>query len=278
MSHLEGTFRGARDKRIYYQAWLPEGDIKGGILIVHGIGGHSGRFANVVNHLVPQGYAVYGFDLIGHGKSEGKRAFIRCLDDYTNLLTQYLMMVKEWLPNKRIFLLGHSMGGTIACYYLIDHPDDFEGAVISVPTMIVPDYINPITIRVGKLLSVIAPKTGLKCTVDLDGLSRNPKVLQAYIDDPLVFRGRTTARLGAEFLEAIIKINAKMQKINLPLIILQGSEDRIINPQGSQLLFDGVSSKDKDLKIYEGLYHEVFNEPEHEQVLSDVAAWLDEHL
>jgi len=278
MKHLEGTFQGVRDKRIYYQAWLPEGDIKGVILIVHGIGGHSGRYANVVNHIVPQGYAIYGFDLLGHGKSEGQREFIRSLDDYTDPLTQYLIMVKGWLPDKPIFLLGHSMGGTIACSYLLDHAGDFKGAVISAPTMMVPDYINQFTIRVGKLLSIIAPKTGIKSTINLNGLSRNPKVLQAYFNDPLVFKGRTTARLAAEFLKAIKKINVEMKNIYLPLIILQGSEDRIVNPRGSQVLFDGVSSDDKVLNIYEGLYHEIFNEPEHEQVLSDVTAWLDEHL
>lgn len=173
MNHFEGHFKGVRDADSYYQAWLPETDVKAVLLIVHGLGEHCGRYMNIVNHFLPLGYAVYGFDLIGHGRSEGRREVVERFTDYTDTLTVYFEMVKGLQAGKPIFLLGHSMGSLIAATYLLDHSADFKGAVISAP-----------------------------------------------------------------------------------------------------LVKDG--SIDKTIKIYKGLYHEVFNEPEREQVLKDVQAWLAE--
>lgn len=277
MKHTEGHLKGVRDIDIYYQTWLPKGEIKAAVIIMHGLGEHSGRYDNVVNHLVPLGYALYGFDLIGHGKSGGAREFVQRYEDYPDSLTQYLEMVRGWLPDKPHFLLGHSMGGSIASDYLITHSENFRGAVISAPTVIIPDYVNQLMIIGSKVLSKLAPKMGIMA-LDPNGVSKDPKVVQAYIDDPLVFHGKTTARLGAELLKLTLRINKDMEQITTPLIIIQGSEDKLSDPQGAQLLYDRVSSEDKTLKIYDGLHHEVFNEPERDQVLGDVAAWLDEHL
>ncbi|MFN2304029.1 MAG: alpha/beta hydrolase, partial [Anaerolineales bacterium] len=130
MNHLDGFFTGIRDTKIFYQAWLPDADVKAAILIVHGLGEHSGRYENVVNHFVPLGYAVYGFDLIGHGRSEGEREYVERFEDYTNILEEYIGMVKSWQGKKQLFLLGHSIGGTIVIYYLLDHPNNFPGVVI----------------------------------------------------------------------------------------------------------------------------------------------------
>ena len=110
MKHIEGNFKGVRDVDIYYQAWLPEGDVKAVLFVVHGLHEHCGRYMNVVNHFVPLGYAVYTLDHIGHGKSEGQRAFVRRFEDYTDTLAIYYMMVKDWQPDKPIFLLGHILG------------------------------------------------------------------------------------------------------------------------------------------------------------------------
>ena len=121
MNQLEGTFRGVRNLTIYHQTWLPEGEVKAAILIVHGLGEHCGRYTNVVNYLVPQGYAVYGFDLPGHGKSEGVREFVKEFADYIQTVTAIYNIVQVEQPGKPVFLLGHSMGGLIACHYLLEH-------------------------------------------------------------------------------------------------------------------------------------------------------------
>jgi len=277
MNHIEGNFKGVRNSNIYYQAWLPEGNVKAVLLIVHGLGEHCGRYMNVVNHFVPLGYAVYGLDHIGHGKSEGQREVVERFDDYTTTLTIYYNMVKGWQTTKPIFLLGHSMGGTIATYYLLDHQADFQGAVISAPGIKVSDSISPATITMGKILSVIAPKAGV-LALDVNSISRDPEVVTAYVNDPLVFHGKTPARLAAEFVKTMQHITAEVDKITLPFIVIQSGQDKIVDPAGAQMLYDKAGSKDKTIKIYEGLYHEVFNEPERARVLKDVETWLAAHI
>ena len=277
MKHLEGNFKGVRGLNIYYQAWLPEGDAKAVLLVVHGMGEHSGRYMNVVNHFLPLGYAIYALDHIGHGKSDGAREIVDTFSDYTDTLTTFYSMVTGWQAGKPIFLLGHSMGGTIASHYLLDHQDKFKGAVISAPLVKVGDSVSQATITIGKILSKIAPKTGV-LALDATAISRDPAVVGAYVNDPLVFHGKTPARLGAELLSAMMRITAEAGKISLPIIIVQGSKDVLVDPSGAQMLYDKAGSKDKTLKIYDGFYHEVFNEPERERVLKDVEDWLQSHL
>jgi len=277
MNHTEGNFKGVRNTSIYYQGWLPDGSVKAVLLIVHGLGEHSGRYMNVVNYFIPQGYAVYGLDHIGHGKSDGGREVVERFEDYTDNLTIYYNMVKVWQPDKPIFLLGHSMGGLIVAYYLLDHQADFRGAIISAPSVRIPANITPMTITMSKILSSIAPKTGV-LVLDATGISRDPEVVKAYVNDPLVFHGKTPARLAAEMLKAMLHVTAEAEKITLPFITLQGSADRLVDPGGAQMVYDKASSKDKTIKIYEGFYHEVFNEQERAVVLKDVETWLKAHI
>ena len=277
MNHVDGSFKGVRDTSIYYQAWLPDGEAKAVVLIVHGLGEHSGRYMNVVNAVVPRGYAVYALDHIGHGKSGGQREVVERFEDYTDTLTTYLAMVKDWQAGKPVFLLGHSMGGLIASFYLLDHQDAFAGAVISAPAVKIGDNVSKGTILMGKVLSALAPKVGL-LALDANSISRDPEVVQAYVNDPLVFHGKTPARLAAELLKAMLHVMAEADRITLPFIVVQGSEDKLVDPSGSQMLYDKASSIDKTIKIYQGLYHEVFNEPERNRVLKDVEVWLAAHI
>lgn len=273
MKHIEGNFEGVRNVNIYYQGWLPDGDTKAVLLIVHGLGEHSGRYMNVVNRFVAQGYAVYGLDHVGHGRSDGAREMIQRFDDFTITLQAFYSMVEEWQAGVPIFLLGHSMGGTIVSYYLLDHQADFKGAIISAPLVKVGDSVSSATITISKILSKIAPKMGVMA-LDVNGISRDPKVVEAYINDPLVFHGKTPARIGAELLSAMMRITAEAGKLTLPLIIVQGAEDILVEPSGAQMLYDKASSDDKTLRIYDEMYHEVFNEPDRERVLKDVENWL----
>jgi acylglycerol lipase len=277
MDHIEGHFTSVRQANIYHQAWVPEESLHAVLLVVHGLGEHCGRYMNVVNHFVPLGYAVYGLDHIGHGKSDGIREFVERFEDYTNTLTFFYDIVKGRHPSVPIFLLGHSMGGLIALYYLLDHQPDFKGAVISAPTIKISDSIARVTIIIGKILSALAPKAGL-LALEANGISRDPEVVTAYINDPLVFQGKTSARLAAELLKAMLRVTAEADKITLPFIVVQGGEDKLVEPTGAQMLYDKASSKDKTIKVYDGLYHEVFNEPERAGVLKDVEVWLSEHV
>jgi alpha-beta hydrolase superfamily lysophospholipase len=277
MDHVEGTFTSVRDAEVYYQGWLPEGDARAVVLVVHGIGEHCGRYEHVVERLVPLGYAVYGLDHIGHGKSEGQREFVERFEEYTETLTIYYDMIQGWQAGKPVFLLGHSMGGLIAAYYLLDHQERFRGGILSGPAVKVGEDVSRVTILMGRLLSALAPKAGLMA-LDAEGMSRDPEVVAAYVNDPLVFTGKMPARTAAEVLDAMLRVTAEAGKITLPLLILQGGADKIIDPAGAEMLYEKASSPDKTLRVYEGLYHEVFNEPECDRVLQDVENWLEGHV
>lgn len=278
MQHNEGTFSGPRGLRLYHQSWLPDGDPKAIILIVHGLGEHSARYRNFVQAAVPHGYAVYALDHIGHGKSEGTRAFIERFSDFTEPLTQFYEMVRQWQPGKPIILLGHSMGGLIASFYLLGNQEKFKAAIISAPAVKVAENITPAIIFINNLISATLPKMGL-LALDPTGVSRDPAVVDAYINDPLNFHGKIPARLGAEMLTAMQRVTAEAGVIRLPLLLIQGSADRMVDPGGAALLFEKAASPDKTLKVYEGFYHELFNEPEadRQKVLDDVLTWLDAH-
>jgi acylglycerol lipase len=277
MQHSEGFFEGPRGLKLYHQHWLPDGDVKAVLMIVHGLGEHSGRYMNVVNYFVPQGYAVYALDHIGHGKSEGGREEVERFNDYTLPLKSYFERIQKEQPGKPIFLVGHSMGGLIGAVYLLDYQAGLAGAVLSAPAVKIPDNISPVTLIMGRVLSIIAPKAGV-IALDANGISRDPAVVSAYVADPLVFHGKTPARLSAEMLAGMKRVETETAKITLPLMLVQGEQDKLVDPGGARLLYEKAASADKTIKTYPGLYHEVFNEPERLQVLGDVQTWIEKHI
>ena len=277
MNHQEGFFRNAQNLQIYHQSWLPEDEPVAVFMLIHGLAEHSGRYSNVVNHFVPRGYAIYSHDHIGHGKSEGTRLYVERFQDFLDPLKTYYEMIASRHPGKPIFLAGHSMGGLISATYLLDHQDSFTGAILSGPSVKVPDHIPPAIITTGKLLSKVIPKFGLM-QLESGGISRDPAVVQAYIHDPLVSTRKMTARLAAELLNATNRIAHDANKISLPILIVHGGSDRLVEPEGSRSFYNRIQSTDKTIRIYDGLYHEVFNEPEHEKVLKDVEIWLEKRL
>lgn len=277
MNHQEGFFEGVRGTRIYHQCWLPVSEPKAVLMIVHGLGEHSGRYLNVVNHFVPMGFAVYGMDHPGHGKSEGTRKYVDRFEDFIDNVKAYFDRIQGWLAGKPVFLVGHSMGGLIGAVYLLDHQAGLKGAILSGPSVKIPGNISPLTVFIGKMLVALMPRLGLIKTAP-EGVSRDPAVVKAYIDDALVYKGKTTARLAAEMLKAMQRVSSEAGKITLPILILQGGADWIVDPAGARMLYELVSSADKEIKVYDGLYHEVYNEPEHPQVLRDVELWIAAHM
>jgi acylglycerol lipase len=276
MKHQEGKYQNQKGQSIYYQSWLPEGKVKASLFVVHGLHEHSGRYKHLADSMTGQDYAVYSLDFPGHGKSDGLRSYVDSYDDLLNPMETFLKMIHSWQPNKPIFLLGHSLGGLLSAVYLIDHPDQVSGAVLSGSLVKVPDYVSDFTIRLGKILSVVLPKFRI-VEIDKEGLSRDPSVVQAYLDDPLVFNGKTTVRISNEINNAIDLLERRGSIIKQPLLILHGGADRVCDPSWSQYIHDLVSSQDKKLIIYDGLYHEIYNEPEAEMVFEDVINWLDKH-
>ena len=277
MHHNENYFKNHKKQKIFYQSWIPDADIKAILLVVHGLAEHSGRYENIIHHFVPKGYAVYAYDHPGHGKSHGDRCYIDRFDDFLMTLESFSGLVRKRFQKTPVFLLGHSMGGAISAAYLTTRQDDFSGAVLSGPAVMISDEMSKISLMMGKVMSVLAPKSGL-LQLNADGVSRDPEVVNAYESDPLVYRGKITARLFGELFSAISRTLGNAYKITLPILIVQGGEDKLVPAKGAGLFGEKIRSVDKTIKIYEGLYHEVFNEPEHKEVLTDVENWLEKHL
>lgn len=278
INHQHVTYESSDGLRLFEQQWQPTNESKAVVIIVHGLAEHSGRYSHVAEFLTHKGYAVDTFDLRGHGQSEGTpRIFINSFDEYLTDLDQFLDRVRQRHSGKPIFLLGHSMGGTVVSLYCTTRQPIINGVILSAPTLKISDDISPFLIKISGLLGRLFPK--LK-TIKLDSsaISRDPEVVKWYDTDPLNYRGGIPARLGAEFNQAIIRIQGLMEKLSLPLLILQGTADRLSDPEGSKQLYSRASAKDKTLKLYDDLYHEVLNEPEKEQVLTDIVQWLNTHI
>jgi alpha-beta hydrolase superfamily lysophospholipase len=273
----EGLFEAGEGLRLFEQWWRPESEPKAVVVIVHGYAEHSGRYIHVAEHLIRNGYAVDTFDLRGHGRSEGARAFVRSFDEYLEDLDLFLGRACKRNPEKPVFLLGHSMGGGITPLFVITRNADLQGLVISAGALQINKDISPLLIRISGIMGRLFPKLP---TIKLDSsaISRDLEVVKLYDSDPLNYRGGTLARTGAEMVRATKRIQAQMETVSLPLLILHGTADRLTDVEGSRQLYARACSKDKTLKLYEGFYHEILNEPEKEQVMNDVVQWLDARL
>lgn len=275
--HKAFNFTGLEGLNIFCQCWHPEGDPRAVLLIVHGYAEHSGRHQRVANHFVGLGYAVYALDHRGHGQSEGVRADVKRFEDYLADLKTFLDTVKSREPGRQVFLIGYSMGGAIVPLFAARHGADFDGLITSSAAVKIEGDASPLLIRLSRIIAALAPRLPV-VEMDVEALSRDPEVVAHYRNDPLNYRGRIRARMGVQMLRGAGLTAQESPNVTLPTLILHGTADRLTDPTGSQMLYDQVSSTDRTLRFYDGLYHEIFNEPEREQVFADVAAWLEAHV
>ncbi len=275
-SHEESTLPGESGVRIYWQRWLPVPTARAVVVIAHGAGEHSGRYEHVAARLVNEGYAVYALDHRGHGRSAGKRAMIDRVDNAVTDLDRLVVLGHERHPALPVFLLGHSMGGLISLSYAVRHQDRLTGLILSGPLAAL-DAASPAARATARLLSALTPGLGV-IAVDPTLVSRDPEVVRAYVDDPLVHHGRLPARTVAELAATVDSLPTAVPAIAIPTLILYGTADALAPPAGSLMLRDRISAEDLTLKAYDGLYHEILNEPEQDTVLDDLCSWIAAHV
>ncbi len=272
MKHREGRFEGVGGLSLYYQQWLPDEKPLAVIVLVHGVGEHSGRYMQVVKPIVAAGYAVCSYDHRGHGRSEGTRVYIDSWEQYRDDLGSYLDLVAKQFPGLPRVLYGHSMGSLVVLDYTIARPEGLAGLIVS-GTAIEPGVGGPVLDTIAKVAGRLAPKLSVDLKIGSEALSRDPAAVAEAAADPLM-TSRATARWGAESQKTVARINEHMGEIGLPLLVLHGEADTVCRVKGSQALVEAAASEDKTLQVYPGGFHEVHNDLEHEQVAKDIVAWL----
>lgn len=274
MTVQEHEFRGAHGQVIVYDVSEPAGSAIGTVIIAHGLGEHGRRYGHVVDRLVAAGYRVAVPDHVGHGRSGGKRLRVRGFGDFTDDLDRVITEVASTdLPT---FLIGHSMGGCIALDYALDHQDRLDGLVLSGAAVVPGQDLSPLAVKLAPLLGRIAP--GLPtAALDATMISRDPEVVARYDADPLVSRSRIPAGLGAAMLTTMQSFPKRLPSLRIPVLVLHGGADALTDPKGSEMVARLAGSDDVTLVIHDDLYHEIFNEPEREQVLTEVVEWLEAH-
>lgn len=273
MSHQQEYFSGNDGLRMFENVWRPEADSKAVAVLVHGFTEHGGRYAHVAEALTRQGFPVYALDLRGHGRSEGDRIWVQSFDGYLDDVELYLDRVRRREPGKPVFLIGHSMGGAILALLAIERNLDAAGLVLSAPALRVADGVFPLLRRLAAIVARIFPRWRL-VRMGSSKLSRDPDNIARFRADPFVFHGSIPVRTGAEIFDAMRRIEAGAAAIRLPFLLMQGTGDAVVDASAARELHDAATSPDKTLKLYDGLYHDLFGEPEREQVLADVRAWL----
>lgn len=262
---------------LHTQRWDPDTEPDAVVALVHGYAEHCGRYDHVARAFTDQGAVVHAYDQRGYGQSEGPRAYVDTFDDYLDDLALFLDNLELSRPNIPLFLFGHSMGGLVVLKYVLERSRGIEGMILSAPAIEINPDLAPILRRLAQVLGRIAPTLPTTRSPE-NAISRDPAVVKAAKNDPLNYHGRVPARTGAEMLRAGCTVRSEFHTLTVPFLVIHGTADRLTSPTWSKTLYERAASTDKTLQLYEGLYHETFNEPEQEEVLSDLSAWLQTRI
>jgi alpha-beta hydrolase superfamily lysophospholipase len=280
MSDLtEGTFAGAGGVEIHWYRGPPDRPpVRGVVLLAHGYAEHVGRYREFVAHLAGRGLGVAAIDHRGHGRSGGARG--HCLDfaEFVADLRTLADEAERWWPGVPRLLFGHSLGGLISLLYLLHHPETVRAAALSAPALRVPDDRPAVLRLVARVLGRLAPSIGFPTKLDEGGLSRDPAVGAAYVADPLVHR-RVTAGFVRALGVAQETVRAGAPRLRVPLLVMQGDADRIVDPAAAGELAARLECV-HELVTLPGYYHELLNEPvtERARVIDLLDRWFDRWL
>jgi len=264
----------------FAQGWEPDqGKPKAFVALVHGLGEHTARFAHVGKAMTEAGYALAGFDLRGHGKSGGPRGHSPSLDAYMQDIREFLQLMTQRYPGIPHFLYGHSLGGLLALAYTIQYGARLRGVVVTGAALRDSLQAQRAKLAMVRLFALILPKMTMASGLDISTISRDREIVEAYRIDPLVHTSITLG-FGRAGLDAIDLCFARAKEFPTPLLMIHGTADKITYPSGSEEFARLVSEAGTDvtLKLWDGLYHEVHNEPEKVEVFKFIIKWLDNHL
>ncbi|KAL2544830.1 alpha/beta-hydrolase superfamily protein [Forsythia ovata] len=274
-------FFGTRLNALFCRSWFPApGDLKGILIIIHGLNEHSGRYTHFAKQLISFNFGVYAMDWTGHGGSDGLHGYVPSLDHVVADTGAFLEKIKLENPGVPCFLFGHSTGGAVvlkaASYPHIE--EMLEGIILTSPALRVKPA-HPIVGAVAPIFSLVAPRFQFK-GANKRGIpvSRDPAALLAKYSDPLVYTGPIRVRTGHEILRISSYLTRNFKSISVPFFVLHGTADRVTDPLASQDLYNEAMSEFKDIKLYEGFLHDLLFEPEREEIAQDIIDWMEKRL
>ena len=276
MQHKTDSFTGLGGVAIFTQRWLPDDAPRAVVMIVHGVGEHGGRYAHVAAHLTTHGYAVCALDHRGHGNSGGPRVIASDFDEFVTDLRTYFERIHADFPDLPVVLYGHSMGSLISLLFAFRYQDDLA-ALITTGTALKLTLSKPFIGSLVKAASTLTPSVRL-ASLDVNTISRDPAVVERYRNDPLVYHGALPLILLSAFVRAIARCRDQLPALRLPYLALHGGADSLTLPTGAEIVRARSGSPDTTVKVYDGLFHEIHNEPEQGRVLGDITDWLAERL
>ena len=271
--HFENII--SNKKNIFLRSWPSNNDPIYNIIIIHGLGEHSGRYKEFASFFIKKNIGVFSFDLIGHGKSDGLKGHISNIKDFTDSIEEVLIEVRKRFINTPIIMFGHSLGGCLALNYLIERKSkEISLAIISsawIETKIqIPKYL----FIIQRVMHILFPKIRLSNRLDTKDLSKDIKIVDKYKNDSLV-HDRISLNLLSEINKTIEKIKNKDYNIEIPVLIIHGKKDKIISYKGSELISKKI--KDSKLKLYDNVYHEPHNDNEKKEILEYYYDFIKNH-
>lgn len=276
-------FVNARGQTIFTQSWTPANpdvDLKALVILLHGLNEHSGRYGEFAMHLNAQGYGVFGMDWIGHGGSDGLHGYVESLDHVVADTQEYIQRVKAEYPGLPCFVYGHSTGGAVAlkAAFQSEVLESLEGGIILTSPAVRVKPAHPVIGAVAPLFSVLLPRYQFRGANRKLAVCRDPAALVTKYTDPLVYTGSIRVRTGTEILRLSYFLLKNLKNVNIPFLVLHGSDDQVTDPTGSQELYDQASSSHKNIKLYTGLLHDILFEPEKYEIIQDIIEWMDDRL
>jgi len=277
MQHSEYFWTTRDNVKIYGQEWKPEGKQKAAIAMVHGLGEHSGRYEHVAEAFTAAGYSLTAFDLRGHGKSEGVRGHAPSYALIMEDITHNIGLAREHFPGLPVFIYGHSLGGNLTLYYCLTQKPQLKGAIVTSPGLATAAPVPAVKLALGKMMYNLMPAMQMDNGLLRSGLSRDPEVEKKYSADPLV-HGKISARLALDLINNGKFIVDHAAEFPIPLLLMQGTGDLLVNPPMTKKFANAAPLAKITYKEWDGMYHELHNEPEKAQVLKAMTDWLDLEL
>ena len=276
MMHSEFKLESFDGLPLFAQSWQPKSKSKAVICLVHGIGEHSGRYIHVANRLTQAGYSFIAFDLRGHGKSPGPRGHTSSYEALMLDISSLLKVANRQFPQLPSFLYGHSLGGNLVLNYTLRHKPQIKGVIATAPWLRL-DFEPPVfKVILGQIMNKIWPSFSQVSGLNTKALSHDPEVVKAYENDPMV-HSHISARMFISVYQSGRWALEHAAEFSLPLLIMQGGADKIISSKASSEFASKIPQK-CTFKIWDGLYHEIHNERQREEVFDFLIKWLDKKI